>query len=145
MDHAPFGGLSYGCEHGVEYWRGSVVLSPFDRPFLLIVRAGRAGPSPRQVAAMTRLLANAVALRREASGPMAELHRENGFFLSVSGAAEDRVWEHLQSGEIDVSDDTYYRDGSIAILLIFDSKLDPSFAPAIETADGVFQQALTGT
>lgn len=145
MDYAPFGRLRYGCEHGVEYWRGSIALPSFELPFLLIVRASQAGPSRRQTAAMTDLLVNAVAVKREATGPMADLHRKNSQTLTAADSSDADVWEHLQPAEIDVSDDAYFGDGRIAILLIFGSKLEPSFAPAIETADGAFQQALTGT
>lgn len=44
-----------------------------------------------------------------------------------------------------MSDNRYYRDGRIAVLLIFGSKLEPDFAPAIETANGDFKQVVSGS
>ena len=141
VDVAPFGRLQYGA----EYWRGSTTLSSFEQPFALIVRAGRIGPSPQQIAAMTSLMTNAAAIKRQATEPMAELHRESGLPFPEMDAGNDKVWSILQPEEIEVSDDFYYRDGRIAALLIFGSKLEPDFAPAIETANGDFKQILSGS
>lgn len=142
LEIAPFGRLRYGREYGVEYWRGAIALSSFEQAFALTVRAGRSGPSPRQVAAMTRLAASAVAIHRQATGPMAELHRRSGL---CSLAGEDAVWSVLRPEEIEVSDERYLGDGRIAVLLIFVSTLEPGFAPAIETADGEFRHVLSGS
>ena len=144
IDRTPFGRLRYGKEYGAEFWLGGVTLPGFDQPFSIVVRAGRSGPSERQTAAMTAVAANASLLRQQATQPMAELHREAP--LPFSEEAEDsEVWAILQPGEIEVSDESYYRDGRIFVGLIFYSTVEPDFAPAIETADGHFVQVLSGT
>ncbi|WP_454818914.1 hypothetical protein [Labrys neptuniae] len=142
IDRAPFGRLRYGKQYGAEHWRGNVSLPGFGEPFSIIVRAGRSGPSERQTAAMFAVVANASSLRQQATQPMAELHREAG--LPFSGG-DKNVWSILQPEEIEVSDESYYRDGRIFVALIFGSTLEPDFAPAIETADGHFVRTLSGT
>lgn len=76
---------------------------------------------------------------------MAELHRQSGLCSPAMDAGDDEVWSLLRPEEIEVSDDRYFRDGRIAIALIFGSTLEPDFAPAIETANGDFRQVLSGT
>lgn len=142
IDRTPFGRLRYGKKYGAEYWQGSVTLPGFGQPFSLVVRAGQNGPSERQTAAMIGAVANASSLREQATQPMAELHKEAG--LPFSGG-DKNVWSILQPEEIEVSDESYYRDGRIFVALIFGSTLEPEFAPAIETADGYFVQVLSGT
>ncbi len=128
------------------YWTAPLVLAPFGpAPFELILRAGRSGPSPAQSAALQRVVADAAALRSAASAAMAELHREGGLWPgSASGDAPEQTWQWLEPMQIEVSD-SYFDDGRCAVLLIFASRLQADFAPAIETADGAFVQVLGGT
>ncbi len=44
-----------------------------------------------------------------------------------------------------MSDESYYRDGRINIMIIFVSQLAEPFLPAIETADGRYVGVLSGT
>jgi len=64
---------------------------------------------------------------------MADLHQARVLLLD-NGRRDGKVWSVLQPQEIDMS--AAIGDGRIAVLLIFGSKLEPEFAPAIETADG---------
>jgi len=68
-------------------------------------------------------------------------------FLFDCGQAADTVLSAItvQPEEIEVSDESYYRDGRIFVALIFGSTQEPSFAPAIETVDGIFVRVLSGT
>lgn len=143
IERAPFGGLRYGSRYGAEYWEGDIVL-PGVGTFAIIVRAGREGPSRAQVAAMRRLVRDIGEIRRLAASPMADLHRECGLTLP-DGGRDESVWSILQAEQIDMADEGYHRDGRIFAALIFGSTVEPDFAPAIETADGVFQQVLSGT
>jgi hypothetical protein len=145
IDCVPFGSLRYGKEYGAEYWLGGITLPGFEKDFSLIVRAGRDGPSQRQAAAMTAVLANASMLRQQATSAMAELHRDIGLPFANGTTEGKDVWSSLNPEQIDVSDESYYRDGRIFVGLIFGSTLEPDFAPAIETADGNYVQVLSAT
>ena len=145
INHSPFGHLRYGKEYGVEYWRGSITLSCFEQPFALIVRAGRGGPSQQQAAALTAVVKSASMIQQQATTPMVKAHREAGISFETRNTGNGDVWSILQPEEIEVSDESYYRDGRIFVALIFGSTQEPSFAPAIETVDGIFVRVLSGT
>lgn len=74
-----FGTLQYGS----GYWEGSVDLEPFGGSFPVIVRATRDGPSNAQISAMTRVISDAVSIRKLASKEMVDLHAEGE--ISPSG------------------------------------------------------------
>ncbi len=141
LEHPLLGRITYVS----RYWDGHVRLDGFETPFQLIVRAGPDGPSEKQVAAMARLASDSARIRREASAPMIEVHRESGLVPGGLGADLERIWDALEPEQIELSNEDYYRDGRIAVLLIFGSLQEPDFAPAIETADGRFVQVLGGT
>lgn len=128
-----------------SYWKGQLTLSAFDQPFSLIIRASREGPTPAQRHAMQQIIAEATTLRQLATTPMLEMHQECGILPPDACAVEQPVWCYLQPEQIDVTDDQYYQDNRIAILLIFISNQNEDFAPAIETADGQFISVLSGT
>ena len=141
LELAPFGRIEYFS----AYWRGSLRLSAFENEFDLIVRARRDGPSAAQIAALAHLAANAAAIKETAAEPMIDVHRQSGLLADDLVDAPRRIWDLLEPEQIEVADESYYGDGRIAILMIFGSRLDEDFAPAIETADGTFADALSGT
>ncbi len=135
------GELRYGC----RYWKGTIVLEALGGSFDLIVRASRDGPSAAQIAAMSRAIADAASIKIAASKKMADLHAYSEI-LSVSlNSNAYGIWGYLHPLEIEVSDESFYEDGRIAIFIIFESTLHRDFAPAIETADGFFVEVLSGT
>ncbi|TPG55939.1 hypothetical protein EAH89_13455 [Roseomonas nepalensis] len=141
--HPDFGGIEcFG-----SYWQGTLVLNDFEKPFRLIVRAKQEGPSSEQATAMSTLVTSLASIRRAATAPMTELHRESELLPDPAGMSGDRIWSYLEPEQIEVSDARYYRNGngSIAILLIFNSTQNMDFSPAIETTDGRFRQVLSGT
>lgn len=144
-DFPVFGRLTYGAQRGESWWSGEVRLAAFDKPFPVLVRAKGDGPSEAQTIAFSRIIAGSEELRRRASKPMADLHREGGLLPGGAGASDEAVWNHLVPEQIDISDERYYRDGRIMAALLFVSTRHDSFVPAIETADGAFVQVLSGT
>lgn len=128
-----------------SYWKGIVRLCAFGKPFELIVRARRDGPSAAQAAALARLVSCAASIRSAATAQMVGIHQDVPGFPDDDGTAGDRIWDLLEPAQIEVTDGSYYGDGRIAIMLMFESSLHPDFAPAIETSNGHFVQALGGT
>ncbi|MBR0644865.1 hypothetical protein [Plastoroseomonas hellenica] len=140
-----FGRLTYDTQYGESWWSGEVKLAAFDKPFPVLVRAKGDGPSQAQTIAFSRIIAGSEDLRRRASKPMADLHREGGLLPGGADARDEAVWNHLVPEQIEMSDERYYRDGRIMGALLFVSTLHDSFVPAIETADGEFVRVLSGT
>lgn len=136
-----FGTLQYGS----SYWEGSVDLEPFGGSFPVIVRATRDGPSNAQISAMARVISDAVSIRKLASKEMVDLHEEGEISPSGLDSDVDGIWQHLRPCQVEVTDESYYGDGRIAVLIIFESTQQVDFAPAIETADGSFVEVLSGT
>lgn len=137
---------SFGkLEYFSAYWRGRLRLGAFEKEFDLIVRAKRDGPSEAQSAALSRLIADAVSIKSSATEPMIEVHRHSGLMPDDLVGQPTRIWNALEPEQIEVADESYYGDGRIAILMIFRSFMNDDFAPAIETADGVYVEALSGT
>ena len=141
MTYPTFGTLQYGS----GYWEGMVELEPFGGSFQVIVRATRDGPSDAQIAAMSRVIADAVALRKVATKEMVDVHEESELLPDDLGSDADGIWRHLHPSQVEVADESYYEDGRIAVLIIFESTQHGDFAPAIETADGSFVEVLSGT
>ena len=140
-EYPTFGTLRYGS----AYWEGTIHLEPFGGSFPIIVRAKREGPSASQVAAMSRVVSEAASIKALASAGMVEVHEESELLPSGVGPHPETIWQHLAPSQIEVCDETYYGDGRIAVLLIFEASEQPDFAPAIETADGTFVEVLSGT
>lgn len=141
MNHPIFGAMQYGS----AYWESMVDLQAFGGPFSLIVRAKREGPSDAQATAMSRLISNAASIRGLASREMIAEHEECGLLPRNLESGADSIWQHLSPSQVEVSDESYYGDGRIAVIIIFESAQHMDFAPAIETADGHFVQVLSGT
>lgn len=136
-----FGTLQYGS----GYWEGMVDLAPLGGSFQVIVRARRDGPSDAQIAAMSRVISDAGSIRGAASKDMIDVHEESELLPSGLGSDADGIWRHLQPSQVEVCDESYYDDGRIAVLIIFESTQHGDFAPAIETADGYYVEVLSGT
>lgn len=135
----------FGKLEFTTHWRGHIALAFDERPFEVLVRAKRGGPSANQIAAMKVLTTNALQIRAQATPYMATLHRSAWFFPTQTLASDDQIWDHLIPNQIEVSDESYYGDGRIASLIIFGLKSHQDYGPAIETADGSFVQVLSGT
>lgn len=136
-----FGTLEYGS----SYWEGTVDLEPFGGSFQVIVRAKRDGPSNAQIRALARLVSEAATIRSLAGKDMVHVHEESKLLPPGLGSDADGIWQHLQPSQVEISDESYYGDGRIAVLIIFESLREADFAPAIETADGQFVEVLSGT
>lgn len=136
-----FGTLRYGS----AYWEGTIQLEPFAGSFPVIVRAKRDGPSASQIVAMSRVVSEASSIKASASAGMVEVHEQSELLPSDLGPHSEAIWKYLSPSQIEVCDETYYGDGRIAVLLIFEASGQPDFAPAIETADGTFVEVLSGT
>ena len=77
---------------------------------------------------------------------MFELHLECDFSIDIEN--HEKIWELLTPIQLEVSAEGYLKsekDKSIAILILFSSKLEQDFLPAIETKQGLFHQVLSGT
>ncbi len=131
--------------YGRGYWEGSVDLPALGGSFPLILRATRDGPSEQQIAAMTGVVSAAMAIRQAAGSGMVEVHQESTLLPHDLGADANGIWRYLLPCQVEIADDSYYRDGRIAVLIIFTSTQHEDFAPAIETADGHFVGVLSGT
>jgi hypothetical protein len=140
-----FGQLVHGSQDGEEWWSGDAALSGFDKPFSLIVRAKRDGPSKDQIEAFRKAASNLEEICRSATREMVELHRRGGICPDEADKDENKIWSFLVPEQIDVSDSRYAPDGRIVVLFIFVSTLHVSFVPAIQTSKGKFVQVLEGT
>lgn len=127
-----------------SYWKGEIFLDAFNEIVELIVRANKEGPLASQFDAMRNFLAAQHRIKQLATQQMFELHQQCGFKLDSHN--DDKIWELLTPIQLEVSDDQYYEnDTDIAILILFSSKLEQDFLPAIETKQGLFHQVLSGT
>jgi len=120
-------------------------LTCFDEPFDLIVRGSVDGPLPGQIDAVRRILSDADGLKVQATTPMVEMFADCDLPTPALGMPHDRIWALLSPAFIEVADESYYSDGRIAVLIAFQSLQEPSFVPAIETANGRFEEVLSGT
>jgi hypothetical protein len=141
---APFGKLSKQGEH-TKNWTGLLSLPAFSGEFNVIIHGAKDGPLPLQVKAIERLLADDLPIKKRASAPMFDMHVKAGFAVNYIDDNAERIWELLKPEMVEVCDESYYRDGRICIVIVFGSRLEPDFAPAIETADGSFVGVLGGT
>lgn len=144
IDAGPFGRLSKQGRHATN-WSGRVLLPAFAEAFDLTLHGTAEGPLPEQIAAMEALVRDAASIRLAASKPMLDLYREAP--LDRLPAADDpqAVWDVLSPAFVEICDRSYYGDDRICIVIVFESREEPGFMPAIETADGRFVGVLSGT
>lgn len=144
IEAPPFGRLWKQGQHS-KVWTGRIELEGFDGPFDMVLRATAEGPLPEQSTALTRIVAEARALRDQAAAAMLDIYRETGLDMGSIGSDPTRIWDLLQPAFIEICDRSYYRDGRICILVVFASREEPEFVPTIETADGSYADVLSGT
>ena len=140
----PFGVLTKDGKFS-KIWNGTLILPCFGKPFDILVRGTADGPLSRQALAMQRIVAEADEIKGRATVPMRNLYEEVGLLPASFGNDSDRIWDFLEPSFIEVSDESYYEDGRIAVTIAFQSLHEPEFVPAIETADGEFVEVLSGT
>lgn len=127
-----------------SYWLGEIFLDTFHETVEIIVRAKKDGPLASQFDAMRNFLAAQHQIKQLATQHMVELHQQCGFKLDFHD--DEKIWDVLTPIQIEISDDQYYEyDRDIAILIVFSSKLEQDFLPAIETKQGLFREVLSGT